>query len=109
MVGGTQLNASRCPRCHTSVQKISGCNKMTCPVCHIYFCYLCGIDLGSVNPYSHFSDVNAANCFQRLFDLYVQTNRHNKIRANKIKNQNQKQGPLKIGPTCGSDIDTTNY
>ncbi|KAA1477866.1 hypothetical protein DENSPDRAFT_787293 [Dentipellis sp. KUC8613] len=33
-----------CPNCKTPIQKISGCNHMTCmsPGCNTHFCYVCG-------------------------------------------------------------------
>ncbi|KAK6173372.1 hypothetical protein SNE40_016838 [Patella caerulea] len=44
-----------CPACGTSIQKIDGCNKMTCMKCRNYFCWLCGDSLSRSNPYSHFN------------------------------------------------------
>ena len=32
-----------CPKCYTKYNKIDGCNLMTCPSCHTYSCYLCGL------------------------------------------------------------------
>ncbi|KAH9169622.1 hypothetical protein EDB89DRAFT_2098593 [Lactarius sanguifluus] len=33
-----------CPSCKTPIQKVSGCNHMSCmtPACNTHFCYLCG-------------------------------------------------------------------
>ncbi|KAH9961180.1 hypothetical protein BJV74DRAFT_871919 [Russula compacta] len=33
-----------CPTCKTPIQKVSGCNHMSCltPACNTHFCYLCG-------------------------------------------------------------------
>ena len=54
-----------CPSCHVKYTKISGCNKMTCPKCHEYSCYLCGelIKPGgpSNSPYWHFRNPGS-NC-----------------------------------------------
>ncbi|KAK0152937.1 E3 ubiquitin-protein ligase RNF14 [Merluccius polli] len=48
-------NCKRCPRCSTNIQKVDGCNKMTCSSCRQYFCWLCLGQLSKVNPYSHFN------------------------------------------------------
>ncbi|CAI2375434.1 unnamed protein product [Moneuplotes crassus] len=41
----------RCPKCKTNIQKITGCNHMTCSVCLHQFCWSCG---GDYHP-SHYS------------------------------------------------------
>lgn len=30
-----------CPTCQTPATKLDGCNKMTCPQCHTFYCYVC--------------------------------------------------------------------
>ena len=55
-----------CPVCSSPIEKSMGCNKMTCSVCHCFFCYLCLEVLGS-NPYHHYGDPRSP-CFQRLFE-----------------------------------------
>jgi len=39
-----QKGWKRCPTCKTTIEKISGCNHMTCmtPACNTHFCYICG-------------------------------------------------------------------
>ncbi|XP_017276852.1 E3 ubiquitin-protein ligase RNF14 [Kryptolebias marmoratus] len=59
-------NCKNCPRCGTNIQKVDGCNKMTCTSCKQYFCWLCLGALSKVNPYSHFNDPNSP-CYNRLF------------------------------------------
>lgn len=44
-----------CPKCGVAIQKIMGCNKMTCVTCDSKFCYLCGEILPKENPYLHYS------------------------------------------------------
>ncbi|XP_076232675.1 E3 ubiquitin-protein ligase RNF14-like isoform X2 [Calliopsis andreniformis] len=60
-------NAKPCPNCQTMITKISGCNKMICIYCKASFCWLCGTQITTGNPYEHFlSNDNA--CYKRLFE-----------------------------------------
>ena len=59
-------NAKQCPSCRSPIQKIDGCNKMTCRKCHCYFCWLCMDVLSNSNPYGHFSS-QGSPCFNLLF------------------------------------------
>ncbi|XP_056587308.1 E3 ubiquitin-protein ligase RNF14-like isoform X2 [Triplophysa dalaica] len=59
-------NCKQCPCCGTHVQKIHGCNKMTCSSCQGRFCWICLVSLSKVNPYSHFNNPNTP-CFNQLF------------------------------------------
>lgn len=59
-------NCKNCPRCGTNIQKVDGCNKMTCTSCKQYFCWLCLGTLSRINPYSHFNNANSP-CFNQLF------------------------------------------
>ena len=43
-----------CPRCSMGVFKTEGCNKMTC-LCGCFFCWRCGAEITTSNPYDHFS------------------------------------------------------
>ena len=60
-------NAKQCPSCKASIQKIDGCNKMTCIKCRAYFCWLCMATLSRSNPYQHFNSLGS-ECFNRLFE-----------------------------------------
>ncbi|XP_008331071.1 E3 ubiquitin-protein ligase RNF14 [Cynoglossus semilaevis] len=59
-------NCKSCPRCGTNIQKVDGCNKMTCTTCKQYFCWLCLGALSKVNPYGHFND-SRSPCYNQLF------------------------------------------
>lgn len=59
-------NCKCCPRCGTNIQKVDGCNKMTCTSCKQYFCWLCLGVLSKVNPYSHFNSPQSP-CYNQLF------------------------------------------
>ncbi|XP_072256988.1 E3 ubiquitin-protein ligase RNF14 [Pyxicephalus adspersus] len=61
-----EQNSKPCPRCGTYIQKIDGCNKMTCTGCNQYFCWLCMNMLSRANPYHHFNDPSS-ECFNSLF------------------------------------------
>jgi len=51
-------NAKKCPQCKTMIEKISGCNHMTCSNCKFEFCWLCGGRYSS----SHFDVFNVLGC-----------------------------------------------
>ncbi|XP_041375612.1 E3 ubiquitin-protein ligase RNF14-like [Gigantopelta aegis] len=59
--------SKQCPSCGAHIQKIDGCNKMTCTKCRNYFCWICEKSLSRTNPYKHFSELNN-DCFNRLFE-----------------------------------------
>ncbi|XP_075712670.1 E3 ubiquitin-protein ligase RNF14-like isoform X3 [Rhinoderma darwinii] len=61
-----EQNSKCCPRCGTHIQKIDGCNKMTCTGCKQYFCWLCMSTLSRGNPYIHYNESSSA-CFNQLF------------------------------------------
>ncbi|XP_032995919.1 E3 ubiquitin-protein ligase RNF14 isoform X1 [Lacerta agilis] len=61
-----EKNSKSCPCCGTPIEKLDGCNKMTCTACTQYFCWLCMGSLPRGNPYMHFNDP-ASPCFNRLF------------------------------------------
>nr|CAB3265629.1 ZF(RING/C6HC)-7 Zn-finger (RING/cysteine-rich C6HC)-7 [Phallusia mammillata] len=46
--------AKTCPGCRAFVEKIDGCNQMTCSKCGTYFCWLCERAIPSYDPDQHF-------------------------------------------------------
>lgn len=50
------------------MQKIDGCNKMSCSKCSTYFCWICLQVLPHATPYSHFHN-RSSKCFDKLFFL----------------------------------------
>lgn len=63
-----EKNSKLCPCCGTHIEKLDGCNKMTCTGCLQYFCWICMRPLSRGNPYQHFNDVTSP-CFNRLFQV----------------------------------------
>jgi E3 ubiquitin-protein ligase RNF14 len=59
--------SKQCPSCKSWMQKLDGCNKMTCVRCHCYFCWLCLKSLSKTDPYSHFNTA-MSSCFDKLFE-----------------------------------------
>ncbi|CAN6620531.1 E3 ubiquitin-protein ligase Itt1p [Trichomonascus vanleenenianus] len=56
-----------CPECRTTIERSGGCNKMTCGVCHTFFCFRCGSQLSKQDPYSHYGN-RRSPCFEKLFE-----------------------------------------
>ena len=40
-------NIQKCPSCVTNIEIVSGCKEVSCPVCHYYFCWVCGTRMDS--------------------------------------------------------------
>ncbi|XP_065846190.1 E3 ubiquitin-protein ligase RNF14-like [Oscarella lobularis] len=59
-----------CPSCGASIEKLDGCNMMTCMKCRAHFCWLCKRVLSRSSPYEHFSIVGS-DCFNLLFQGMV--------------------------------------
>ncbi|KAA0720480.1 E3 ubiquitin-protein ligase RNF14 [Triplophysa tibetana] len=55
-------NCKPCPCCGVQIQKVMGCNKMTCTSCRMFFCWICSTILKKANPYEHFEDQNSPGC-----------------------------------------------
>lgn len=60
-------NSKKCPQCKAGIQKIDGCNKMTCFRCNSSFCWLCQQILSKSSPYSHFNNLKSP-CNNKLFE-----------------------------------------
>lgn len=62
-----QNTSKQCPSCRSWMQKLDGCNKMTCSKCTCYFCWLCFKVLSRNDPYSHFNQ-SQSTCYEKLFE-----------------------------------------
>ena len=51
-------NIGYCPKCKTRVEKVEGCNHMTCYICSFQWCWQCG---GTYTP-DHFVPFNPLGC-----------------------------------------------
>eukprot|EP00466_Bigelowiella_natans_P003994 jgi/Bigna1/86892/estExt_fgenesh1_pg.C_140225 len=60
--------AKKCPGCGTFIHKISGCNHMTCTVCHTGFCWLCLEEIGNSTMPAHFDPKGENPCAGRQFE-----------------------------------------
>ncbi|KAK9846018.1 hypothetical protein WJX81_008504 [Elliptochloris bilobata] len=56
----------RCPTCGHGIEKVAGCNRVTCSVCRTNVCWLCGTKLSAHNPYQHFQQ--AGPCSNGIYD-----------------------------------------
>ncbi|KAG8578787.1 hypothetical protein GDO81_010618 [Engystomops pustulosus] len=52
-------NSKPCPGCNSPIEKVGGCNKMSCTKCKKYFCWICSEILSYKDPYEHFRDSSA--------------------------------------------------
>lgn len=59
----------KCPKCKVAYEKSEGCNTMSCPTCHIKFCWRCGIKLpeDEVKAHEHFAMNSGSKCSGMLF------------------------------------------
>ncbi|XP_034943250.1 E3 ubiquitin-protein ligase RNF14-like [Chelonus insularis] len=63
-------NSRNCPHCKAAIEKLDGCNKMTCNKCNTYFCWTCGAQLSRSMPYFHYQNPQS-KCFQKLYQGVV--------------------------------------
>merc|ERR1712062_467806 len=63
LINETTIN---CPTCNTGIEKIDGCNKMTCTKCRTYFCFICGEICNPSDPYAHYRNTKS-KCYGQLF------------------------------------------
>ncbi|KRX04599.1 hypothetical protein PPERSA_04414 [Pseudocohnilembus persalinus] len=59
-------NIQRCKKCHTLVEKITGCNVMKCEVCHYEFCWICNQEFTPL----HYAPFNPFGCPMLLNEKY---------------------------------------
>lgn len=51
-------NVGNCPKCKARIEKIAGCNHMTCGSCQYEWCWICGGKYSS----SHYDGMNIFGC-----------------------------------------------
>jgi len=61
-------NISFCPMCRTKVEKIDGCNHMTCLFCKYQWCWVCK---DTFTGYDHYTAGNPFGCGVGTFDTEV--------------------------------------
>ncbi|XP_066960250.1 E3 ubiquitin-protein ligase RNF14-like isoform X1 [Macrobrachium rosenbergii] len=61
-----EQNSKSCPKCGAKIEKVNGCNKITC-WCGTHVCWLCLRKLKCSEPYSHYNE-ETSPCFELLFD-----------------------------------------
>ncbi|GAB5367593.1 hypothetical protein AAMO2058_001244100 [Amorphochlora amoebiformis] len=60
--------SKKCPGCGTNIEKLSGCNHMTCTVCHTGFCWICLEEIGHSTMPEHFNPKGSNPCAGRQFE-----------------------------------------
>ena len=80
-----EKTSKQCPKCRSWLQKLDGCNKMTCTKCSCYFCWLCLQLVSRNDPYSHFNSINS-ECYQKLFEGTWNDNNNNNEPDDNVNN-----------------------
>lgn len=80
-----------CPKCHARFMKEEGCNKMECPVCHTWICYLCRKEIPKDVGYAHFWRSNQP-CPPNRCPLWVRNETLHRIEA--VQARERKQADL---------------
>eukprot|EP00347_Sterkiella_histriomuscorum_P018509 403345242 len=57
------INISFCPKCKTKVEKVEGCNHMTCYFCRFQWCWICG----GTYTQDHYVPFNPFGCGNQQF------------------------------------------
>ncbi|KAF4071042.1 hypothetical protein AMELA_G00280410 [Ameiurus melas] len=61
-----QRNAQKCPHCKVHIQRVDGCDHMTCTQCHTNFCYRCGEQYRQLRFFGdHTSNLSVFGCKYR--------------------------------------------
>lgn len=63
-----EKNVKFCKVCFAKLEKISGCNHITCSYCKYEFCWLCE---RPYNGLSHYNPENIFGCPNQLFTEYT--------------------------------------
>ena len=101
----TEALVRTCPRatCRKKFLKEDGCNKMTCPSCGSFSCYVCRAEIPASVAYSHFCQTphcDHKNC--RKCPLYVDTFEQDRSR---VKNAAKKAARIQRKNKVRIDVD----
>ena len=62
-----QRNARRCPKCGIYIEKIDGCDHMSCTKCNSKFCYRCGSRMRMASYIGHDAKYSIFGCKYKLW------------------------------------------
>ena len=66
-----------CPNCSAAIEKLSGCNHMSCELCRTHFCWICKQKISQTDPGSHFKEPptreeqSSLYWFFQIYDMIV--------------------------------------
>ena len=79
---GQKKNVSFCPLCKSKIERIKGCNHMTCGFCQYEFCWIC--HRGATENSDHWNEFSLTGCGVGQLDSQVTRRDLNKVRNKKI-------------------------
>lgn len=76
-------NVSYCPMCLMLIEKLSGCNHMTCKMCKYEFCWICHRDATEASD--HWKEFSLSGCGVSQFDEKESRNNLDILRQKKCQ------------------------
>ncbi|CAF1442892.1 unnamed protein product [Adineta steineri] len=67
-------NSKKCPKCHSYIEKISGCDHMTCKKCQHEFCWECFSDYKKIQKDGLNNHMNTCSHYRLSNQLYTPVN-----------------------------------
>ena len=71
-------NVDNCPKCDMRIEKVAGCNHMTCLYCHYEFCWICKGE--AYEGSGHFDPYSWNGCGAEMLDSELNPKDYAKIR-----------------------------